>query len=324
MAKKIIPVAIALIAVAAIGGYFAWQKYSEMQPVPNPQAQKASLENFDGRLRIYSPKEGSVLGSLFDITGYAQDWFEGNVPVKVEDSASNILYNGSITVPDNYGKPQGFSFRVVLNKSPTTAEGKIVFNDYSAKDGKLLYQKEISIKFIPEVIHTANWKTYTNNQYEFAVDYPLTYQISDTLAKEGFYKETISKIVSFTDKENYIDDSTFSVYADNASSNLSTCLKDYNGEDLTKTKEINGNVFYIYFDKVKDAAMGGAMGSLSQYRVIHNNYCYILDSHIYWHNAGFNRITSSSTLEETQAQNDAIKTHSDFLDKILFTFRFIQ
>jgi Immunoglobulin-like domain of bacterial spore germination len=101
----------------------------------------------DGRLRVDSPKEGSTVGQTFTVSGYAQGWFEGNVVIKVFDGKNQLLYQGNAIAGDNYDHPAPFSKSIVLTAISTTPTGKIEFNDYSAKDGSLVYQKVVNIKF---------------------------------------------------------------------------------------------------------------------------------------------------------------------------------
>ncbi len=188
-------------------------------------------------------------------------------------------------------------------------------------------QKGSSTSTIPQA-DTAGWQTYTNDQYGFEVEYPSNYQVSDKLEEQGFYDYQISKIADFSVKENYIDNSTFTVYADNGKSNIDECTKDADGKDLMQMENINGNDYYVFWKGQGDAAMGGARGLLNQYRIVHNGYCYILDSHVYWHEVGYagviNTGKSSATPEDTQGQNSAIQMNAEILDKMLSTFKFIS
>lgn len=139
--KKILFTSLSILLLAA-----ACQKQpAQVPPVPNPQPQ--SLANFDGRLRIDSPKAGDTVGNTFTVSGYAQNWFEGNIPIKVYDSSNSVLFSGNTTVPNNYDSSQAFSIIITLEKPAATDNGKIVFSDYSEKDGKLVYRKEVNIKF---------------------------------------------------------------------------------------------------------------------------------------------------------------------------------
>ncbi|MDR3642226.1 MAG: Gmad2 immunoglobulin-like domain-containing protein [Candidatus Doudnabacteria bacterium] len=102
----------------------------------------------DGRLEVDQPKEGDTLGNSFTVSGYAQDWFEGTIVIKVYDAGSTLLYSGNtITSGDNYGHPAPFNASITLTATSTTPTGHMEFNDYSAKDGSLTYQKKININY---------------------------------------------------------------------------------------------------------------------------------------------------------------------------------
>jgi hypothetical protein len=101
----------------------------------------------DGRLQVDSPKEGDTVGQTFTVSGYAQDWFEGNIAIKVFDDSNQLLYQDNAIAGDNYGHPAPFTASVTLAATSTTPSGRIEFNDYSAKDGSLVYQKVVKIRF---------------------------------------------------------------------------------------------------------------------------------------------------------------------------------
>ena len=118
----------------------------ETAATPPPNAPPTTLA--DGRLRVDKPKQGDTVGQTFPISGYAQGWFEGSIVIKIFDENSQLLYSGNAIASDNYTHPAPFQTSVTLASSPTTAAGKIEFNDYSAKDGNLTYQKIVNVKFI--------------------------------------------------------------------------------------------------------------------------------------------------------------------------------
>jgi len=158
---------------------------------------------------------------------------------------------------------------------------------------------------------TADWKTYRNEEYGFEIKYPFFYQVSDELLQEGFYDYQISKIASFSYAGN-----TLKIYADNSSPNLTKCLKSYENKDLIQSKEINENKFQIYWDKLRDSAAGGQRGLQSQYRIIHNNYCYIFHYQFSW------RVPIGE--EETKVQEADIEKQTAELELMLSTFRFLD
>lgn len=141
----------------------------------------------DGRLRVDSPKEGDVLDKTFTVIGFAQDWFEGNISIEVFDGSQNSLFKGNATAADNYGKPGAFKQEIILSSMPKTEVGRIEFNDYSAKDGSLVYQKLLAIKFKPEIVtsgQTTKVKVY------FAPKDSQQDQCNDVVAVERTVSQT--------------------------------------------------------------------------------------------------------------------------------------
>jgi len=79
----------------------------------------------DGRLQVDSPKEGDTVGQTFNVSGYAQGWFEGSIAIKVLDDNSKLLYQGNTIAGDNYGHPAPFNTSIVLTATSTTLTGKL-------------------------------------------------------------------------------------------------------------------------------------------------------------------------------------------------------
>jgi hypothetical protein len=113
----------------------------------NPSSKPATIILPDGRLLVEKPQPGEALGKTFTISGYAQNWFEGNISIRIKDAKNNILYQGTTIASDNYDHPAPFQTSITLTKTPTTNTGTIEFNDYSAKDGELVYQKKVDVTF---------------------------------------------------------------------------------------------------------------------------------------------------------------------------------
>ena len=136
---------IGLTVLKVIGQNYREQIYSDA--VVNLPIHKITKDVFDGRLQVDVPKSGAVVSQTFITSGKAQDWFEGNINIKVYDDDGHQLYEGNTIATDNYGKPGPFTSQINLNSTSTAATGVIYFDDYSAKDGKLVYEKAIKIKF---------------------------------------------------------------------------------------------------------------------------------------------------------------------------------
>ena len=143
--KKIWAIVI-LVIVAAVAVVLLKQK-NKIVYQPQQQATSTPVTLSDGRLRVDSPKVGDTVGQSFGVSGYAQNWFEGNIAIKVYDDNNRLLYQGIAIASDNYDHPAPFSSVVTLSATPTATNGHLEFNDYSAKDGSLIYQKVVNIKF---------------------------------------------------------------------------------------------------------------------------------------------------------------------------------
>lgn len=174
---------------------------------------------------------------------------------------------------------------------------------------------------------TAGWKTYTNTEYGFEFKYPANFLISNENKQIEYFTYKVWQVASaYQKKDNYKDNSTFNVFVTNNASDIKNCLKDPSAKDLTKTKNINGNNFYIVSEKQGDAAMGGARGVGSEYHILHNNYCYIIQNSVYYHLLGYagviNKGKSDATPQELQEQQNEVEKSYKNLEDILSTFKF--
>ena len=176
---------------------------------------------------------------------------------------------------------------------------------------------------------TTAWKTYVNEKYGFSFKYPGSFALNSTEQKEGFYEYQLTKIAEVVSEEKYIDKAIFKVTADAGPYNVNSCLtKDYGSQAHTgtSTKNINGNSWYVFGEKGGDAAMGGQRGLSSQYRILHNSRCYIIQSYVYWHIVGYEGYMNTgkfdATPEESQGQRDVLERNNVALDNILSTFKF--
>jgi hypothetical protein len=177
--------------------YYEEKTANDLDEAVNLSVQKPSAPTVlaDGRLQVDSPKEESTVGQTFTISGYAQGWFEGNIAIKVFDASNTPLYIGNAIAGDNYTRPAPFSSTITLSATSTTPTGRIELNDYSAKDGSLVYQKVVNIKFSsvssPEAGggDISGWKTYKNDQYGFEFEYPATWEILPLNDYSSYYTD---------------------------------------------------------------------------------------------------------------------------------------
>lgn len=152
-----------------------------------PKHQPKQIVLVDGRLQVDTPKDSGTVGRSFTVSGYAQHWFEGNISLKVLDSSNKILFRGNAIAGDNYDQPAQFQTQVELSAAPSTPTGQIEFDDYSAKDGKLTYQKNVIIRFKGQDI---KWTTFDDEKYGFEVMYPSDWVTYDNIyfkSEQGAY-----------------------------------------------------------------------------------------------------------------------------------------
>jgi len=170
--------------------YYEEKTANDLEVATNLPVQKPSAPTVlaDGRLQVNVPKDGDTVGQTFTISGFAQGWFEGNISIKVFDASNTPLYTGNAIAGDNYTHPAPFSSAITLSATSTTPTGRIEFNDYSAKDGSLVYQKVVYVKFAnyEASIDTTGWKIYKNDQYGFELQYPGDWITYDNIYYKGF------------------------------------------------------------------------------------------------------------------------------------------
>jgi hypothetical protein len=161
-----------LLVYRQYNAYYEEKTANDLQAAANLPVQKtpASIVLADGRLQVNIPKEGDMVSQIFTVSGFAQGWFEGSIAIKVFDASNAPLFVGNAIAGDNYSHPAPFQTTVTLTATSTTPAGRIEFNDYSAKDGSLVYQKVINIRFADYAM--SGWKTYKNEQYGFEFEYP--------------------------------------------------------------------------------------------------------------------------------------------------------
>ncbi|MCX6719876.1 MAG: hypothetical protein NTV36_02100, partial [Candidatus Staskawiczbacteria bacterium] len=126
----------------------------------------------------------------------------------------------------------------------------------------------------PEAVQTAGWKTYKSSLFDYEIKLPPQYKFSPGFISNG---SSVTDIDSAGySNENYAFG--FEIFARSQDFIVKGCLKDSNGRDLTQTKNINGNIFYIEKERrpelgLKDSIPGSMQNS---YNIMHNNKCYII------------------------------------------------
>ena len=121
-------------------------------------------------------------------------------------------------------------------------------------------------------------------------------------------------------------DAFVSVFVANGANAVANCSKqNLNGQapKITKTQNINGVDFYVL--GYQDSAMGGHRDNVTQYSILKNNLCYLLQGNATWSDIQFVHGATDgkqATQQELGEQNKKIKDGQNFVDSIISTFKF--
>ncbi|GEM_PF-1244253 len=177
---------------------------------------------------------------------------------------------------------------------------------------------------------TGGWKIYTNSGYNFSIKYPTTASLTENNEDEtwygGTYQIAIKTITTVSIPNAESRDAFVIFYVANGQNAINNCYKqnlNAQGAEIIETQEINGTVFHVA--NFGDAAMGGKRDSVSQYSVLKNNLCYILQGNATWTDIQFVHGATDgklATQQELEAQNQKIRAGQDFVKSIISTFKF--
>jgi hypothetical protein len=294
-----------LVALMQIQNQYRQKLYDDTQAaLPKHQATMASSAPTvlaDGRLQVDSPKDGDVIGNTFSVSGYAQGWFEGTISIKVFDASNTPLYTGNTIAGDNYDRPAPFSSEITLSATSTTLTGRIEFNDYSAKDGSLVYQKVVHIKFAD--VGVTGWKTYKNDQYGFEFQYP-----SDWTTKENINTGSAHIAVEVSKKAGTL------IYPTGQDAGTVKPIEDIGSID------VYNDVKMSFADFLKNQVANLSMGSSTEFSAtnafLEKRTCELggCQEIVYIPSYGFRLITYDYFSEETNL----------LIQKILSTFKFTK
>ncbi len=168
----------------------------------------------------------------------------------------------------------------------------------------------------PTTDPTANWKTYTNMQYNFMFDYPPDFTIIKATS-EYFPPYNLSNLIVLVNKKGlhittpqYLEDANFSI---SNSTDTSNCYS-FNKKILTNKNTINGTTYYV---SEWDAIEAGHVIGGSIYRTIKNYSCFEISAVIESQNP------EDPGLDIFQSQLDFdFKQLVSELDQTLSTFKF--
>jgi hypothetical protein len=144
--------------------------------------------------------------------------------------------------------------------------------------------------------------------YNYEIKYPYEFKVGKYIVGTG---------VSDIDNATYSNEGfsySFEIFSRNNDFLMESCLKDLDGNNITKTRNINGNIFYAFEEN--KIGIGGRMalaeGAIqSEYHIIHNSNCYYVKCTIAPENSG------STSLSKTQEE-------FKIFDQIISTFKFTK
>lgn len=192
----------------------------------------------------------------------------------------------------------------------------------------------VGIKPQPSVIYsTANWQTYSNNQYGFSIQYPFDTRNVIEMNTDQPYTDTKTHAVVSIDTtvtQDIRSNTGVRIFEDSASDWLQRCLTTYPNSpsqtrQLTQMKRINHAYFYIFGEQIPDDAMGGVRGLLNEYRIIHNNSCVRIQTVVSWRSIEFMYQATGSAIptnEQLSEEQNWIQFQEQLNNQVLSTFTF--
>jgi hypothetical protein len=168
--------------------------------------------------------------------------------------------------------------------------------------------------------NTSNWKTYTNAQYNFSIQYPKNFTMAESQGG-GFFDEQNLYDLSINAPADYQKDTDFNIgriemFVSPKTTNCFTLSQ--NGGNLSAVKIINGISFhYNPQQPFEDDAMGGQRGKDSLFAAILNGQCYRIEKLVGYRDAhGFTEPPYPPHFDEQKVNAD--------LDAIISTFKFTK
>ncbi len=126
--------AIVILVVVLIGGLFVSRNLESISPIvatdttPTDNTQ-ITADALDGMIHVFDPTEDALLASPLTVAGEARGawFFEGSFPVRLYDSAGNVLAEGVATSTEDWMTEDFIPFEISLDyKTPATDTGTLV------------------------------------------------------------------------------------------------------------------------------------------------------------------------------------------------------
>ena len=193
MQKKVILIIIAVIILALAGGFAYW--YFGMQN-KDVKSQDQIKDNYQ-ESKFSSPKYGDVweIGKTYDVV-WDKNAFAGesvNIAIINNDDKKECLFDNPIPNTGTY------AFKIPSQTGFGSCDGPIL---PGTKYQIVLVTKESSLRSpifsVKSQDETADWKTYTNTEYRFEINYPNDWQTT-TNGKEEWGDYSLFSFA--TDKE---------------------------------------------------------------------------------------------------------------------------
>ena len=191
-------------------------------------------------------------------------------------------------------------------------------------EGKYVYgpQNEQTQTQTKNSLEATDWKTYANSEYGFEIKYP-----QDAVFMLNPDQYDTSRKIRVMMSQDFGETGSVTVIIDNKAS-INDCYADYSSQPISSQSQkltINGMDFYIAENL--DDAMGGQRGIDTNYVVMHNDTCFVIQRIVSWHSVEFEHSATDGlkpTQQELDAQNMAIQKRREFASAIISTFKFIK
>lgn len=177
---------------------------------------------------------------------------------------------------------------------------------------------------------TANWKTYTNNQYSYEIKYPNTFSEVGNNAPPGFIPvcepETSTGCLIYS-RDSYLNSDfegagiSVNIIKESGTKEKCSTYAVINPQyplKLSETRKVNGIDFYF---GTNSGAATGHQSYSHIYRALHNNTCYEIEEKISTCSCKANSPESPNIKDFTQSDKNRV---FETLDQVFSSFKFLD